>query len=1232
MSPHGIKGTGKKNKCSSLSVNGPKMLAKKKRKILSETPDVDVSGKATSWRGLKIESSNDLKEKILKQLTCPSRQYKGRDGEIELPPKKKRKFQNNGSVETDSDVEKTSRRSKLMKKQYLEKPSSKMQRWKKLAEDAEFYGSSNSASKGKKKKKLMTVNYDDGVCVYDLHTPSKLKKMKRQKGANHIVNKKKVHIGKRVITPHKGGRKEAMKPKLNVSSSRLKLLSKKQRKKLEENYSLQIYSDVELSDSDVSADGQNVISIKKGKFSMPDKWSYRQLLSKKKAKSKKEQECNVGKIKKSKQHHEHVLEDEDSYDNIEEASSDEDLSEVDDDDEDEDEVDDAEEDDDDEEEEDDDDDEDDDDEDSEAQMSDERLGAEKKNVSNQNLPNGNWEMINDERCREVTQEDYGSAWKQHDGDTTSIVLHPWPHGNNFQEQQPHSHQVLQKNKHAGLANTSNLSIIGGVLDSTLSGHNNPGISHPSLQHYHSEQEKQQSQFTENHIQVQDGSVRHFGDQTQIYNTYNVDVKSQTHISNNQTDPNQSSQPCHLQQYTDLNHTQSQPNGSSFGASKVKYYYPASFGKEGILEVERALQPVPPEEVLTQGFRINIKRCDMATLVGANWLNDEIINFYMNIIVQRSKIDGYPSVYIPSTFFFPMVMKRGYNGVRRWTKNVDIFDHDLMLIPIHLESENHWTLIAVDFLQSSICYYDSYLQDRDDAMDAILNYLREEMKTKKNIEMDTNCWVKVNMKNIPLQENMSDCGVFSCIYAEYISRGDKMDFTQEDMPYFRRKMVYEILNHKIVNHSPRDLENMISDDLLDDITSANENGHILTPDIATAVIQNGLPDNFQGPTKVSEEAMGLAAVSKDTEGVRDVEKTQNGSTGGEMEEKASPAEAGEETSRKHKTNLISEIKRIVSLFDDVSEEKRNLLESQLFQLLRENLQNSNQKAKKFKIRHNDLASIMSVIEKHSGENSESDELNSVSDDSASSSTVSSSSRTTTSSTVSSDKGIKSSDDTEVSSLSDNSEESGLFNIMKEMEKMFLSLAAFVRIICKTDQELLKGKAGEASSRSNSVIKGISYITSKLENINQRLKSQSILKTAAQQHMTSQHDRKTSKKCMSQRLVIQKKSRRNERDIMKTKHCLRNSVTFSNQVGSEEDISNDETTEARLFTSAAKNLGISLESGAYLKKLHLRKNLLKKFPLPADVFDLNCQLQDKAHKQHAFKSMVRSDHCKKGKKKK
>jgi hypothetical protein len=29
-------------------------------------------------------------------------------------------------------------------------------------------------------------------------------------------------------------------------------------------------------------------------------------------------------------------------------------------------------------------------------------------------------------------------------------------------------------------------------------------------------------------------------------------------------------------------------------------------------------------------------------------------------------------------------------------------------------------------------------------------------------------------------------------ADYLARDGKLDFTQEDMPYFRRRMVYEIL--------------------------------------------------------------------------------------------------------------------------------------------------------------------------------------------------------------------------------------------------------------------------------------------------------------------------------------------------------------------------------------------------------------------------------------------------------
>jgi len=46
-------------------------------------------------------------------------------------------------------------------------------------------------------------------------------------------------------------------------------------------------------------------------------------------------------------------------------------------------------------------------------------------------------------------------------------------------------------------------------------------------------------------------------------------------------------------------------------------------------------------------------------------------------------------------------------------------------------------------------------------------------------------------------NENDCGVFPCTIAEYICRGADNSFTQEDLPYFQLKMVYEIYTCKFL---------------------------------------------------------------------------------------------------------------------------------------------------------------------------------------------------------------------------------------------------------------------------------------------------------------------------------------------------------------------------------------------------------------------------------------------------
>lgn len=68
---------------------------------------------------------------------------------------------------------------------------------------------------------------------------------------------------------------------------------------------------------------------------------------------------------------------------------------------------------------------------------------------------------------------------------------------------------------------------------------------------------------------------------------------------------------------------------------------------------------------------------------------QVINFYMNLLVERSKRSDLPTVYTFNTFFFPKLRSAGFSAVRRWTKKVDLFAHDILLVPVHLGV--HWCL-------------------------------------------------------------------------------------------------------------------------------------------------------------------------------------------------------------------------------------------------------------------------------------------------------------------------------------------------------------------------------------------------------------------------------------------------------------------------------------------------------------------------------------------------------------
>lgn len=214
------------------------------------------------------------------------------------------------------------------------------------------------------------------------------------------------------------------------------------------------------------------------------------------------------------------------------------------------------------------------------------------------------------------------------------------------------------------------------------------------------------------------------------------------------------------------------------------------------EVRNALISCPQDEVLAEGFGLRITRKDIHTLAGLNWLNDEVINFYMNLLIARgTSSNKYPKVHAMNTFFYPKLLSGGHSSLRRWTRKVDIFAQDLVVVPIHLDI--HWCMSIIDFRDKSILYYDSMGGNNPKCLMALKQYLQDESQDKKKQPYDMSNWTLQSAKNIPQQMNGSDCGMFSCMFAEYVCANKKITFTQDDMPYFRNKMVYEILKGKLL---------------------------------------------------------------------------------------------------------------------------------------------------------------------------------------------------------------------------------------------------------------------------------------------------------------------------------------------------------------------------------------------------------------------------------------------------
>ncbi|GAA5849995.1 hypothetical protein JCM9279_004875 [Rhodotorula babjevae] len=197
--------------------------------------------------------------------------------------------------------------------------------------------------------------------------------------------------------------------------------------------------------------------------------------------------------------------------------------------------------------------------------------------------------------------------------------------------------------------------------------------------------------------------------------------------------------------------------------------------------------------------------DLKLLNSPLWLNDELVNFIGVLINKRSddmdKLEQaggsrgegetrLRKAFVFNSNFYTWYGDSGFAKVKRWTRTFETFEKDIIIVPINHES--HWSCAAVNLKLKRFEYYDSLRKPDPVVYERLRAWLVEEHRNREGSEVDLRDWTDYWNKDVPQQENVNDCGVFTCMFMESLARNiDFFDFTQKDMPYLRKKMVLQI---------------------------------------------------------------------------------------------------------------------------------------------------------------------------------------------------------------------------------------------------------------------------------------------------------------------------------------------------------------------------------------------------------------------------------------------------------
>lgn len=184
--------------------------------------------------------------------------------------------------------------------------------------------------------------------------------------------------------------------------------------------------------------------------------------------------------------------------------------------------------------------------------------------------------------------------------------------------------------------------------------------------------------------------------------------------------------------------------------------------------------------------------DLRAGISNQWLGDEIVNGYIQLLVSQS-------IGFINSFFFTKLTKSwrlreneiDYENAKRWVRKIDIFSYQKILIPINIKN-THWILSCINNIENTIDVYDS------------LGHANETYGNRLNLFMKKYCEEKgiireysVRCLSCPQQHNGYDCGAFTCKAADCIRLDVDFEYSQNDMQMWRKLLVSQVILQKLI---------------------------------------------------------------------------------------------------------------------------------------------------------------------------------------------------------------------------------------------------------------------------------------------------------------------------------------------------------------------------------------------------------------------------------------------------